>query len=266
MIRTPAVAGRFYQSDVESLIEEVESHVQKNAPKSRALGVVSPHAGFMYSGDVAGAVFSLIEIPDTVILIGPNHTGYGTRVSLMSEGSWAMPLGSVEIDADLAREIHSPLIQHDNAAHVHEHSLETQIPFIQYFRKTFKIVPICLMQVNYEMCEEISRVIVDAITRLKRQSVLIVASSDMTHYESHQSAFKKDHEAIDCILKRDAKGLHTIVQKHHISMCGVNPVTVMLLCCNQMGAKECELVKYMTSGEVSGDFDSVVGYAGAIVK
>lgn len=247
-------------------MDEVEGHVQKNVSKCHALGVVSPHAGFMYSGDVAGAVFSLIEIPDTVILIGPNHTGNGTRISLMSEGSWSMPFGSVEIDTELAREICSPIIQHDNGAHIYEHSLETQIPFMQYFRRDFKIVPICLMHVSYEMCEEISREIVDAIVRLKRRPVLIVASSDMTHYESHQSASRKDHDAIDCILKRDAKGLYTIVQKHDISMCGVNPVTVMLLSCNQMGAKECELVKYMTSGEVSGDFDSVVGYAGVIIK
>lgn len=268
MIRTPAVAGRFYPGDVDSLMDEVEGYIRRNVAKSHALGVVAPHAGFMYSGGVAGAVYSRVEIPDTVILLGPNHTGDGPRVSLMSEGSWSMPFGSVAIDTELAHEILrvSPMIRHDTSAHIYEHCLETQIPFMQYFRRDFKIVPICLMRVGYEVCEEVSREIVRAITALKRSSVLIVASSDMTHYESHKSASKKDRVAIDLILQRDPKGLYTTVQNEDITMCGVIPATVMLLACNEMGAKQCELVKYMTSGEVSGDLDSVVGYAGIIVK
>lgn len=268
MIRTPAVAGSFYPEDPKTLLEEVENHVQKIAAKTRALGILSPHAGFMYSGDVAGAVYSRIEIPDTVIFLGPNHTGQGQPISMMAQGSWSLPMGTVKIDSDLAGELlqASSIIQNDPSAHVNEHCLETQIPFIQYFRRDFKIVPICLMKTNYQTCEEVSREIVGAINRLERRSILIVASSDMTHYESHESASRKDRQVIDLILQRDARAVFTTVQKQNITMCGVIPATIMLMCCNKMGASQAELVKYMTSGETSGDYKRVVGYAGVIIK
>ena len=266
MIRTPAVAGSFYPGDSETLRNEVESHILKNAVKTRALGVVSPHAGFMYSGDVAGAVYSRIEIPDTVILLGPNHTGEGKTIALMSQGSWSLPTGTVQIDSELAAEISSSLVQIDAVAHINEHCLETQIPFIQYFRKDFKIVPICLMKASYETCEAVSNEIVGAIDRLERRSVVIVASSDMTHYEPHESASRKDRQVIDLILQRDARAVYMTVKKQNITMCGVIPVTVMLMCCNKMGSSQAELAKYMTSGEISGDYKRVVGYAGIIIK
>ncbi len=268
MIRSPAVAGSFYPDNSATLLEEVESHVQKNAAKTRALGILSPHAGFMYSGDVAGAVYSRIEIPDTVILLGPNHTGEGKPISMMAQGSWSLPMGTVLIDSDLAGEIMNTfsIIQNDESAHVYEHCLETQIPFIQYFRRNFKIVPICFMKINQQTCEEVSKEIVGAIHRLERKSVLIVASSDMTHYESHENASRKDRQVIDLILQRDAKALFTMVQKQNITMCGVVPATIMLMCCNKMGASQAELVKYMTSGEPRGDYKRVVGYAGVIIR
>ncbi len=267
MSRSPAVAGSFYPGDTKSLSAEIQKHIEERTDKSRVAGIVSPHAGFMYSGDVAGAVYSRIEIPDTVIIIGPNHTGQGPRVSVMTEGTWSMPFGEVEIDAELARTVceSSSLIHADSMAHQSEHSLETQIPFLQYFKKEFKIVPICLMRVSLEECEEVARAVAGAVERLSR-TALIVASSDMTHYESHDSAKRKDQKAIDRILQMDAKGLFETVRDNDISMCGVNPVTVMLMCTGRMGAGRAELVKYMTSGEVSGDMDHVVGYAGMIVK
>ena len=272
MIRWPTVAGRFYSSNAHSLTEEVKLHTtqspeSKPAEKVRAIGIVCPHAGFMYSGDVAGAVYSQIEIPDTIILMGPNHTGLGERVSIMTEGIWNMPQGDIKVSNQLADAIcrTSSIAKKDSHAHQKEHSLETQLPFLQFYRDEFQIVPICMMQLKFEECEEISQAIVQAVGQLGRR-VLIVASSDMTHYETHESALKKDKNAINQILKLDARGLYNTVHKNNISMCGINPTTVMLMCTNKMGAKEALLAKYMTSGEVSGDKDNVVGYAGLIVK
>jgi hypothetical protein len=265
--RQPAVAGRFYPAQREALVREVEAHIDLKAKKSPALGIVAPHAGFMYSGDVAGAVYSRIEIPDTVIIIGPNHTGHGEAVAVMTEGAWAMPMGDIAIDAELANAIceETFIAKRDSSAHQFEHSLETQLPFLQYFRKDFQIVPICLMRMKISVCKELSEGIVRAVNRLGKP-VLVVASSDMTHYESHDSAGVKDRMAISCIQNRDPVGLYETVQSKKITMCGVNPVTVMLLCSESLGAKEAELVKYMTSGEVSGDMEHVVGYAGMIIK
>lgn len=264
--RQPAVAGRFYPADPDSLTKEIQRHIEEGQEKIPVIGIVSPHAGFMYSGDVAGAVYSRIEIPKTLIIIGPNHTGQGHSVSLMAQGTWSMPFGEVEIDSDLARAIlnSSKHIYEDEKGHLNEHSLETQLPFLQYFSKEFKIVPICLAGLSLEVCEDVSRAIVDAVKKLERK-VLIVSSSDMTHYESHESASEKDRHAIEQVLKRDAKGLYETVRRENISMCGVIPVTVMLMCGNSLGATHSELMKYMTSGEVSGDYDHVVGYAGMIV-
>ena len=272
MIRQPAMAGRFYSSNAHSLTEEVNLHItqsseSKPAEKVRAIGVVSPHAGFMYSGDVAGAVYSRIEIPDTIILMGPNHKGLGERVSVMTEGTWNMPQGNIKVDSQLADAIYrtSLIAKQDSQAHQKEHSLETQLPFLQFYRNEFQIVPICMMRLRLDECEEISQAIVKAVGQLGRH-VLIVASSDMTHYETHESASKKDKNVINQILKLDAMELYNTVHKNNISMCGINPTTVMLMCTNKMGAKEALLAKYMTSGEVSGDMNHVVGYAGLIVK
>lgn len=267
MTRLPAVAGQFYPAEPDDLSREIQRHILEKPAKSRVIGVVVPHAGFMYSGDAAGAVYSRIEIPDTVIILGPNHTGQGERISIMTHGTWTMPFGNLEIDSELAQAIceESFLIRPDVRAHLYEHSIETQIPFLQYFKKEFRIVPICLMRATYQECVQLAKSIVRAVSRLNR-SVLFVASSDMTHYEPHDLASQKDRKAIEQILKLDPKGLYETVEENNITMCGIIPVTVMLLCANQLGATRSELVKYMTSGEVSGDYDQVVGYAGMIVQ
>jgi AmmeMemoRadiSam system protein B len=267
MRRTPAVAGQFYPAERDELLEEIRKHIPENAEKKSVIGIVSPHAGFMYSGDTAGAVYSTIEIPETVILIGPNHTGDGKPISVMTEGVWSTPLGDLPIDSELAQSIcsASPIVHADSKAHRYEHSLETQLPFLQYFRKEFMIVPICMMRSRFIDCRKVSQAILTGVQQMKRPA-LLVASSDMTHYESHDSATAKDKKAIDQILKRDAEGLYKTVEKNHISMCGMNPVTVMLLCANEMGAQRSRLVKYMTSGEVNGDLSHVVAYAGMIVE
>jgi len=266
MSRQPAVAGRFYPDDPQALLEEVKRHLHDGSQKTAALGIVAPHAGFMYSGDVAGSVYERIDIPERIVLIGPNHTGLGRPLSIMSEGAWSMPMGDVEIDTELAQSIkkHLPEISEDAEAHRAEHSLETQLPFLQYFRKEFRFVPICLTRTGLKTCEKLGHALASAIREVEGP-VLIVASSDMTHYESHASASDKDKKAIERILKLDAAGLHNTVREHHITMCGVNPVTIMLTAARDLGAKQAALSRYMTSGEISGDMDYVVGYAGMIV-
>lgn len=266
MIRKPAVAGRFYPDDPEALLKNVRSHLEQHDQKVSALGVVAPHAGFMYSGDVAGSVYSRIEIPDRIILLGPNHTGQGQRISVMAEGKWSMPFGDIGIDAELAGEIlkQLPAARPDELAHQREHSLETQLPFLQYYRKDFRIVPICLMRLNWDQCRELGSALAKAIQAVQGP-VLLVASSDMTHYESHDDASRQDGKAIDRILDLDPQGLFDTVHTNQISMCGVNPATAMLVCSRELGATRAELSRYMTSGEVSGDMNHVVGYAGVIV-
>jgi len=265
--RVPAVAGKFYPANRNELEKDIKNHlISPLKKKQKAIGIVSPHAGFMYSGDVAGAVYSQVEIPDTVILIGPNHTGRGENISIMTEGNWVMPMGDVCLDEELAQLIceETPIAISNSLAHEGEHSLETQLPFLQYFKKNVKIVPICLKKINYSQCKNLSNAIVKSVERIKN-SVLIVASSDMTHFESHDVATMKDKKALTKIENRDPLGLHETVQQEKISMCGVNPVTIMLLCAEKLGAKRAELIKYMTSGETNGDKAHVVGYAGVIV-
>ncbi|MBM15065.1 MAG: AmmeMemoRadiSam system protein B [Nitrospina sp.] len=265
--RIPAVAGKFYSANRYELEKNIKGHlINPLQKKHKAIGMVSPHAGLMYSGAVAGAIYSQVEIPDTVILIGPNHTGRGESVSIMTQGTWAMPMGDVSLDDELAQLIceETPIAIPDPLAHEREHSLETQIPFLQYLKKNLKIVPICLKKINYSHCKKLSLAIVRSLKRAKK-TALIVASSDMTHFESHEVAQSKDKKALCKIENRDPHGLHEIVQQEKISMCGVNPVTVMLLCSEQLGAKKAEVVKYITSGEINGDKNKVVGYAGVIV-
>ncbi|MEW6409436.1 MAG: AmmeMemoRadiSam system protein B [Nitrospirota bacterium] len=265
--RKPAVAGQFYYSSPEKLRSQIDGCVQRGITKEDVIGILSPHAGLMYSGTVAGAVYSRINFPDIFVIIGPNHTGLGVPLSIYTEGEWDMPFGAVSIHKGLSKEIlqNSKMLRDDSNAHLMEHSIEVQIPFMQYFSKEFKIVPIAMMDTRLEACREIGHAIASAIKKT-HNSVVIVASSDMTHYESDESAQRKDRMAIEKIISLDPEGLHTIVNKENISMCGFAPAVVMLFAAIELGAHESELVKYMTSGEVSGDYAHVVGYAGVIIK
>lgn len=267
ILRKPAVAGYFYIGDPEKLTAQIERLIDKDASRTRAIGIVSPHAGYMYSGLVAGALYSRIEIPDTIILIGPNHTGMGASLSIFPEGLWELPNGTVEIDATLATTIisHSRYASEDYNAHTGEHSLEVQIPFIQYFRKDFKIVPIVMMSTGLEICKDLAQAIIYSIKKHEKD-VLIVASSDMTHYENARVAEEKDRKAIEKMLALDPEGLHHIVREYGITMCGYAPATTMLYAAIGLGARKATLVKYMNSGDVSGDYDRVVGYAGIMVE
>ncbi len=267
MKRQPAVAGQFYPSSPVKLAELVEACVQPGVKKERAVGIVSPHAGLVYSGRVAGAVFSEISFPRTFILIGPNHTGLGSPVSIMSAGIWQIPTGELRIDERLAEGIKDScsIIMEDGYAHAMEHSLEVQLPFILYFSSDVEIVPITMMTSSLEACRLIGEALADVIENAD-YPVTIAASSDMSHYVSDSLAREKDKKAIERIAAVDPEGLYATVKNEGISMCGVLPVTAMLFAAEKLGASEASLVKYMTSGEVSGDYDYVVGYAGMIVR
>ncbi len=267
MSRKPAVAGQFYPLNPKTLEREVSSFLAPRAEKGRAVGVVSPHAGYVYSGKIAGLVFSRIVIPPTVVILGPNHRGVGQDVAVMARGAWEMPAGEVAIDEALAREIleSSKRAVEDERAHALEHSLEVQVPFIQALRSDFKLVPIALGRLSLDECLALGLELAAAISR-SGSDALIVASSDMTHYEPAREAEKKDRMVIDRMLALDPEAVYETVRDNRITMCGVIPVTIMLAAARELGATTAELVGYMTSGDTSGDYGSVVGYAGLIVR
>jgi AmmeMemoRadiSam system protein B len=267
MKRRPAVSGQFYEAPPSKLSSQVAQYIEPDVKQEHVTGLVSPHAGLMYSGAVAGAVYSGIKIPRTFILIGPNHTGLGSPVSLMSSGAWQMPTGELQIDEGLAGKLksHCEFISEDSLAHQMEHSLEVQLPFILHFSSDVNIVPVTMMSVTLDICRVLGEALADAIKE-SDYPVTIIASSDMSHYETDAAARGKDSKAIDRIIEMDPEGLYHTVEENKISMCGVHPVTTMLFAARKLGAAEASLVKYMTSGEVSGDYDYVVGYAGVTVK
>jgi len=271
VIRQPAVAGRFYPAKAERLRAEVEAYTNSpaNAPveaKIRAMGCVVPHAGYMYSGHVAGAVYRRLELPQRMVILCPNHTGMGEPLAVMSEGAWQTPLGNVAIDAELAGELKQqmPLLSEDEAAHRFEHALEVQLPFLQVLAPGFQFVPITVGTGNFEVLSSLGVVIGNTLAR-EGGRFLLIASSDMNHYESDSVTRVKDRRAIDQLLALDARGLYEVVKEGHISMCGYGPAVVMLTAARKLGATKAELIRYATSGDVSDDRDKVVGYAGIAV-
>jgi MEMO1 family protein len=269
ILRHPAVAGRFYPRDSEDLRAEAQSYLSQAAEPApvTAVGCIAPHAGYMYSGHVAGAVFAHIKIPRRCVVMCPNHTGMGRALAMMSDGAWETPLGEVPIDAELAAALKQrfPALQEDPAAHRAEHAAEVELPFLQLRQPELRFVPIALGTGQFEPLEHLGHALADVIAAQK-EPVLIVASSDMNHYESDAVTRVKDHRAIERILTLDAQGLYDVVTQQDISMCGFGPAVAMLTAARQLGAKSAELVKYATSADVSGDRDMVVGYAGVVVR
>ncbi|MGB9712277.1 MAG: AmmeMemoRadiSam system protein B [Dissulfurimicrobium sp.] len=267
MIRKPAVANQFYDGDPLRLHHEVGRLIRRITGPRPALMVVSPHAGYMYSGHVAGAVFRMIDVPETCVILGPNHTGLGEPAAVMTSGSWAMPMGTIPIEESLAAELikESGYLADDANAHVYEHSIEVQLPFLQYRQPDLKIVPICLSVLSYQICKEIGLAIARAIVRFSKP-VLLVASTDMSHYEPRDSAESKDKEALKYILNLDPEGLYNTVRARGISMCGVIPTAAALTAAISLGASKASLVKYTTSGDITGDYRNVVGYAGCVIE
>jgi AmmeMemoRadiSam system protein B len=268
-IRKPAVSGQFYSGSTARLKQDIDKLIDKGVQQIEARGCILPHAGYIYSGKVAAKTVSRLKIAENAVLIGPNHTGFGAPFSIMTEGYWQTPLGVVEINSNIAKSIlnKSEHLIDDTQAHIYEHSLEVQLPFLQYYNSGIKIVPILAMEDNILTYKDIGRNIAMALKECKvENSTLIIASSDMTHYESQSQAEKKDKEAIQAILELDEDKLVDKIKKLNISMCGYIPATIMLAAVKLLGAKQAELVSYQTSGDASGDYSAVVGYAGIIIK
>jgi len=268
MKRLPAVAGKFYDGNPQRLAQQIAQYTYKAARRRKIIGAVSPHAGLMYSGAVAGSLYSSIVIPETFVIIGPNHTGVGSDLAVMSAGEWEIPVATYVIDDELAASMlkNMPMLTEDSQAHTYEHSIEVQLPLIAaHGHDSLRFVPVVAGRLSLEDCAAAGKGLAAAIKETGRDTV-IVASSDMSHYVNDAEARQKDGLAIKRILELDPEGLYKTVAHEGISMCGVIPATIMLYAALELGAEDTYLVKYATSGDVSGDFERVVGYAAITVK
>jgi len=268
MIRLPAVAGRFYPDDPGQLRAAVDSFLRAGGEekKIRARACLVPHAGYMYSGSVAGEVYRRIEIPTRVILLGPRHYPRGASLAILCDGAWQTPLGMAPIDHLLAEKIVRafPLLREDAVAHSAEHSLEVQIPFLQRLAPSFAFVPIVIGPAHWEHLESLGRALAGAIAA-EREPILLIASSDMNHYESDAVTRVKDRKAINQILALEPRKLFDTVREENISMCGYAAAVAALIAARELGATRAELIRYATSSEVNGDMQEVVGYAGMVI-
>jgi AmmeMemoRadiSam system protein B len=271
MIRSPAVAGMFYEERPAALRATVEALIVNGASAaSPAFGAIVPHAGYVYSGGVAGAVYGRLEIPPTVVILCPNHTGRGAPAALDPSEAWRTPLGDVRVETSLGRRLSelAPSLGEDRTAHLHEHSLEVQLPFLQVLRPDVSIVPICLGAHDLDLCREVGEAFAQLRAELPQEvpPPLLLASSDMNHYESRAIGSKKDDRALACIEALDPEGLFATVFAESISMCGVLPATALLFAARAAGAGPARLIARADSGDETGDPSSVVGYAGVIVQ
>lgn len=279
-VRYPSQAGAFYAGSAESLRKQIEScfthrfgpgktsKVVENGPRE-IVGLVCPHAGYMYSGPVAANSYYKLALDgnlDTVVVLGPNHQGVGSGLATVDEGVWRTPLGDVEIDANTAKDIvrESAMIDVDESAHRYEHSIEVQIPFVQYTHgSSFKIVPICFLMQDLESSREVGNVLAKV---LSGKNTVIIASTDLTHYEPQRTAEEKDRKAIHAMLEMDEELLYSTIQNHNISACGYGPVIALITAAKKLNARDAELLCYKTSGDITGDRSAVVGYAAISFK
>lgn len=268
MLRPPAVTGRFYTDDVGALRRQVQSFCEPESgvTPQRAIACMVPHAGYRFSGHVAGAVYARIKLPRRILLIGPRHFPRGASQAILSEGAWQTPLGNVEIDSALgaALKLACPALVEDAVAHAQEHSLEVQLPFLQVLLGELRFVPIVLGTVDFAALQSLGIAIADVLAQ-QPEPVLIIASSDMNHYETDATTRIKDRKALNQILALDPRALHETVIREGITMCGMGPAVTMLTAASALGATRADLVRYATSGDINGDRDEVVGYAGIIV-
>jgi len=278
--RNPVVAGQFYEGTGPGLKAQIEKSFRHKIGtgklpevnvkgERKIIGLVSPHAGYMYSGPVAGHGFNALArdgIPETIILLGPNHQGIGSPVALSIADTWKTPLGRVRVDKETGEAIVNAcsVVELDENAHRFEHSLEVQIPFLQYlYQDKFSIVAISMLDQDIEICRALGKSIADAV---KEKNIVIIASTDLTHYEPGEEAARKDKLVLDCILRLDPQGMLGVVQEFEISMCGPGPVATMLFAAKELGAKESVLLKYANSGDTGGDYRAVVGYASLLIR
>lgn len=273
MIRQPAVAGTFYPREPRELLARVQQFLDEGRAENPAdsnmhvLACLVPHAGYIYSGAVAGAVYARIKIPKRVVILGPRHRPGGANFAINCEGAWETPLGRATIDSDLARALMTacPLLVEDDVAHRREHSLEVQLPFLQTISKEFQFVPFAIGSLKFDELAELGHALAKVISN-SAEPVLIMASSDLNHYESEKITHVKDHQAIDKMLALNPRGLHDTVRRESITMCGCGPAVTALTAALDLGATSAELVRYATSADVLGDRDEVVGYAGMIFR
>jgi len=256
--REPVFAGQFYPYDKESLNRQLEKFFSGAEVKpKKAIAGIAPHAGYVYSGPVAAHFYKSIQKTqyETIVIIGPNHTGFGPDVGVYPEGTWETPLGNVSVDAELAKKIDA---EQSEDAHASEHSLEVQLPFLQFALKTgFKVVPICVMDQSIGVMTKLGENLAKVLDKNKH---LVIASTDFSHYVQQKTALENDLHAIDAIKKLDTKDLYETIQKYNVSMCGYGPVAATMTYAKKAGSKSGELLKYATSGDVTGDFRQVVGY------
>jgi AmmeMemoRadiSam system protein B len=265
-IREPAYAGQFYPGDPDSLRRTVQSFLQEPEALMEAKAVLVPHAGYIYSGSVTGKVLSMVQLPHRVILLGPNHTGLGQSLALSPYSSWETPLGTVPTDYELNKLLLDacPELREDTDAHLKEHSLEVQIPFIQTLQPDCTVSAICIGTSDYSLLEKLGHAIARAVQSTE-EPALLLSSSDMTHYESADTAALKDRLAIERIIEIDPSGLYHTVFEKNISMCGFAPTISVLVACFDMGASKGKLIDYTHSGKASGDYGQVVAYAGIAI-
>ncbi|GKS67154.1 hypothetical protein YTPLAS73_07010 [Nitrosarchaeum sp.] len=273
-IRTPAVAGMFYpdeKKELKKLIKDCFLHnlgpgkIPPSNIKKKIFGVICPHAGYVYSGPIACYSFYEIssDIPELFIIIGPNHWGVGSNVATMTDSKWQTPLGEVEVDSEIAEEISkmTDVIEIDSFSHSREHSLEVQIPMLQEIAVNFKIVPITLINQSKEIAIQVG----SAVAKISRKKkIMIIGSSDFTHYESNEFAHEQDSALIETILKLDVDRFYDVLHERNISACGYGAIASTMIACKEMGATKGELLKYATSGDVAGNMSSVVGYGSII--
>lgn len=270
----PAVAGQFYEADPARLRRSIEGCFlhplgpQKLPPAPSSdeeiIGLVSPHAGYIYSGPVAAHGYyyaSSIQAPELVVILGPNHWGIGSGVATVAGGVWRTPLGEVEVSVEDAKALAkvSGIVDFSDESHRREHSIEVQLPFLQYiYNSKFKILPVSMLFQDRETSVEVGHAIAKIV---KGRRCVIVASSDLTHYESHREASRKDAEFINAVLTLDVPKIYSVIQRLNVSACGYGPIASLITAANELSIKKAELLKYATSGEVSGDMSAVVGYA-----
>jgi len=276
-IRRPSQAGMFYAGNPEDLKKQIEEcFLHKLGPGKipkavedgprKIVGLICPHAGYMYSGPVAAHAYHRLALdgkPEVFVIMGPNHMGYGSAIALMNEGVWRTPFGDIEIDYETASRILrvSELIDIDETAHKYEHSIEVQLPFLQYlYGSEFRFVPIVFLMQDLKSSQEVGKALAKA---LEGRNAVIIASTDMTHYEPHEQASRKDKLALSAVEKMNEEGFYSIIESYRVSACGYGPVAALIVASRLLGAKKAEILCYKTSGDVVGDYSSVVGYASA---
>ena len=269
MDRRPVVAGQFYPGSSQALERTVRDLIGQTRPESEAptLLAMVPHAGYPYSGRVAGYTMGRANLARRLVLLGPNHTGQGRALAVWPSGNWLTPLGAIPIDQALAAALlkAEPALCADREAHLREHSLEVLLPFLHLLVPELSVVPIAVAETRFEVLQTVAHSMAGVLAAWP-EPVSLVVSSDMSHYVSHESAKRLDALALQAALRLDPAGLYDTVRAHSITMCGVLPMTLGLLIARELGASKAELALYATSGETSGDYDSVVGYAGVLVS